>query len=260
MFLDNLVQNANLFLVVLARILAMLSVAPLLSSDSVPSIARISLAFFTAIVIFPWVQTVGYVIPEDGLSYAALLIGEILLGLLQGFFLVLIYTAFQTAGQFFAVQMGFGASEVYDPLAQIEIPVLGQLLNLVAMFVFLSIRGFQQIFLVNVFESFRTLKAMDLVTRPDVISTELIRNLSLLFERSFLISLPIFGTLLLVSITLGLLGKAAPQMNLMMMGFPFSITIGFLLMIASLPFLVEAFSGIVNLGFYELINLMGGNT
>lgn len=256
MFLENFVTNVNLFFLILVRIFAMLAVSPLFSSEAIPDVARAGLAFFTAVVIFPWVQAAGYPIPENGLAYLGLLVGEVLLGLLQGFFLVLIFSVFQMAGQFFAQQMGFSASEVYDPLAQVELPVLGQFLNLIAMMVFISIGGLHQIFLVNVWESFKALKAVDFIGHQGFVNQELIGALAMMFQKSFLLSLPVFGVLLLVSVTLGLIGKAAPQMNLMMMGFPISIGLGFTLMILGMPFLIEAFSAVINGGFNELAQMM----
>ena len=248
-------QNANLFFLILARVFAMLAVTPLFSSEAMPDAARIGLAFFTAVVVFPWMQASGYPIPDNGLAYVGLLIGEALLGLLQGFFLVLIYSAFQMSGTFIAQQMGFNASEVYDPLAQIELPVLGQFLNLSAMLVFISAGGFQQVFLVNVWESFRALRAVDFLTQPGFVNQTLLTGLSEMFQRSFLLSLPIFGILLLLTIALGLIGKAAPQMNLMMMGFPISIGFGFLIMMMSMPFLIQAFSAVIDNGFSSLEDL-----
>lgn len=252
MFLDQIVTNANLFFLILVRVFAMLAVAPLFSSESVPDIVRVGLAFFTSIVIFPWVAAAGYPIPENGLAYVGLLVGELMLGLLQGFFLVMVYSAFQMAGQYIAQQMGFNASEVYDPLAQVEQPVLGQFLNLSAMLVFLTAGGFQQVFLTNVWASFHALRAVDFFAHPDFISNQLIVSLADLFGRSFLLSLPVFGVLLLTTVSLGLVGKAAPQMNLMMMGFPINIGFGFLVMIAAMPFLVQAFSSVVDGGFNTL--------
>jgi flagellar biosynthetic protein FliR len=254
-FLDLIVTNANLFFLILVRIFAMLAVAPLFSSESVPDIVRIGLAFFTAIVIFPWVQAAGYPIPENGLAYVGLLVGEALIGLLQGFFLVMVYSAFQMAGQYIAQQMGFNASEVYDPLAQVEQPVLGQFVNLSAMLVFVTAGGFQQVFLTNVWASFKALRAADFFGHPDFISHQLVVSLADLFQRSFLLSLPVFGVLLLVTISLGMIGKAAPQMNLMMMGFPINIGFGFFLIMAAMPFMVQAFSAVVNGGFDTLQEL-----
>lgn len=256
MFIENLADNANLFFLILVRVFAMLAVAPLFSSDSIPDVVRAGLAFFTAIVVFPWIQAAGYPIPADGLMYLGLLVGEALLGILMGFFLVLVFSVFQMIGDFFSLQMGFSASEVYDPLAMIEIPIVGQFLNLIAMFVFLSIQGFQQIFMVNVFQSFRGLRAVDFLIHPNFISDKLIVALGQMFQHAFLIALPVFGTLLIVSLVLGLLGKAAPQMNLMMMGFPISISVGFIMIVVSMPFLVQAFAGVVNHAFRDLGGLI----
>ena len=41
---------------------------------------------------------------------------------------------------------------------------------------------------------------------------------------------------------MGLLAKAAPQMNLLMMGFPVAIGVAFTMLFLILPFLVEAFA------------------
>lgn len=255
MFLESIAQNANLFFLILVRVFAMLAVTPLFSSEAMPDAVRIGLAFFTSVVIFPWMQVSGYPIPENGLAFVGLLIGEALLGLLQGFFLVLVYSAFQMSGTFIAQQKGFNASEVYDPLAQIELPVLGQFLNLSAMLVFISAGGFQQVFLVNVWESFKALRAVDFLSQPGLVNTTLLNGLSEMFQRSFLLSLPIFGILLLLTLALGLIGKAAPQMNLMMMGFPISIGFGFVVMMLAMPFLIEAFGSVINNGFNSIEDL-----
>ena len=64
-----------------------------------------------------------------------------LIGLVMGFFLNLIFAVFQAAGQYFSLQIGFGASEVFDPLAQVELPLMGELLNLIALLVFIAASG-----------------------------------------------------------------------------------------------------------------------
>jgi flagellar biosynthetic protein FliR len=256
MFLADMFSHANLFFLILVRVFAMLAVAPLFSSEAIPGAARAGLAFFTAVVIFPWMEHAGYPIPDNGLAYIGLLIGEALLGILQGFFLVLVYAVFQMTGQFLAQQMGFNASETYDPLAEMELPVLGQFTNLIAMMVFLSVGGFPKIFLMNVWESFHAIRAVDFLTHQNLVSQSLIGGLGAMFERSFLLSLPVLGVLLLTTVTLGLIGKAAPQMNLMMMGFPISIGVGFSLLILGMPFLLSGFAAVVSNGFSQLNDLL----
>jgi type III secretory pathway component EscT len=82
------------------------------------------------------------------------------------------------------------------------------------------------------------------------------RQIGRLFADALTISFPILGTLLLVSVAMGLLAKAAPQMNLLLMGFPFSIGVAFLIMVLAMPFLVGSISRVVDGGFEALSGLL----
>lgn len=256
MELNLIVENIQVFLLIFVRVLGLVLIAPLISSTSIPRIARIGLAFFAAVAVLPWVLEAGYPIPENGLAYAALVVGEALLGLIMGFYLVIIYSAFLVAGQFFSLQMGFGASQVFDPMAQVQIPIMGQFLNIIAMFIFITIGGFQRIFLVGVIRSFQAARAVDLVTTKDYVLEMIIRSLGGLFEQALVIAFPILGTLILVSVSMGLLAKAAPQMNLLMFGFPVAIGVAFLMIFLALPFIVEAFGRIIDLSFIKILEML----
>jgi flagellar biosynthetic protein FliR len=251
-----LVLNFQIVLLLFARILAMMLTAPLLSSAAVPTLARVGLAMFVAAAVFPWVAEAGYPLPDSGVHYFLLILGEVFLGLLMGFFLQLIFAAFQVAGQFFSLQMGFGASQVFDPLAQIEIPLMGQFINIMAMFIFLTVAGFQKLLLVGVMRSFQLVRAYDLVTGREYLFSMLLRSLGKLFQQALVISFPILGTLLLVSVTMGLLAKAAPQMNLLMMGFPVAIGTAFAVLVLAMPFLASAFARIIEGSFDSLLEVL----
>jgi flagellar biosynthesis protein FliR len=255
--LDEIVRNANLYFLVFARIIAMIELAPLLSSDAIPQFAKFGLAGFAAFIAFPAVQASGYPVPTNGLEYVLLLAGEALIGIIIAFFLETIYAAFQAAGQFFSLQIGFGASEVYDPLAQVEIPLMGQFLNNIAMFVFLTIGGFQKLFLVGIQNSFVSLRAVDLVTHRQQVLNLLLSGLSGLFEQAFIICVPILGTLLVVSVAMGLMSKAAPQMNLMTEGFSISIMVSFIMLLVAMPIMMETFARVIDNGFNVLQNFYG---
>jgi flagellar biosynthesis protein FliR len=256
--IEALVTNTRLFLLVFFRIIAMVELAPLLSSSSIPQLAKVGMALFTAATVFPTVLASHYVIPENIVDYVLLVLGEVAIGLLIGFLLNLIFSAFQLAGQFFSLQMGFGASEVFDPLSQVEIPLMGEFLNLIAMLVFIAISGTGKFLLVGVMKSFQYLRAVDLVTHREGIMQLLVSGLAGLFQSALTISFPILGTLLLVSIVMGLLAKAAPQMDVLTMGFPVSIGVSFLVLFGTLPFLMTAFERIIDGSFQTLSGFIAG--
>lgn len=258
MVLERIAQNAPVFLLIFVRIYALLRVAPITSSVSVPGIARIAMTFFAAFAVFPSVVASGYLVPDSGLGFVLLLVGEMLIGILTALFLVIMFATFQLAGQFFSLQMGFGASQVFDPMAQIQIPLVGQFLNLIAMMVFVMSTGLQRIFLHGVLGSFEAMTALNFAgARMDLYSL-ISRSLPELFAQAMILAFPILGTLFLLQVTMGLFGKAAPQMNLLMLGFPAAIGLAFIIILLILPFLVEAFEVIIDHAFEQIRTLFSG--
>ena len=123
----TLVANFRLFLLVFARVAALFEIAPLFSSEAVPQPAKLGFALFVSAAVLPWLP--AYPLPSATGLYLLLIGGEVLIGLAMGFFLNLVFAVFQGAGQFFSLQIGFGASEVFDPLSEIEVPLMGQFIN-----------------------------------------------------------------------------------------------------------------------------------
>jgi flagellar biosynthetic protein FliR len=90
---------------------------------------------------------------------------------------------------------------------------------------------------------------MSLVQGRETVLGMLLAGLSRLFLDAMVLSLPILGTLFLISLSTGLISKAAPQINILTEGFPISITVAFVLLMWTMPFMVETFGRIVDAGF-----------
>lgn len=230
---------------------------------NIHSATRVALAGFMAFNLIGQVDFSSYsafLAPEQIFTaqFIMLLVGEALLGVITGFYITIIFSAFSSAGQFFAFQMGFSASEVYDALSQVENPLMGQYLNLIAMLIFMQTRLFQKLFLGGLISSFKTLNAYSIVN--DMLSGGflprfMMRGLTELFANALVISLPIIGTLMLITISTGILSKAAPQMNLLSEGFPVMLLTSFFILTALMPSLIDAFSRCFDGGFARLEQL-----
>jgi flagellar biosynthetic protein FliR len=234
----------------------MLHVAPLFSSNTIPGMARIGFAFFIASLLLPFVVEQGYPLPNDYLHFFLLAAGEALIGILIGFFLDIIFNGFLITGQLFSLHMGFSASEVFDPLAQTEVPLMGQFLNVIAMFVFVFLGGFNKFIIVGILKSFQSIKAVDLIMGREVIFSVMLKSMGKLFENALIMSFPILGTLLLISLTMGLLAKAAPQMNLLMLGFPISIGFAFILLFLLMPMMMQSMGRLIDASFESLTQFL----
>jgi len=257
--LNEILRTAPLFMLTAVRALALIETAPLLSSDSIPQTAKIALAGFSAFCVLPSVPGAnlppGAQDPAGGafsLNFLLLVTGEAVIGIITGFIITIVFSAFSTAGQFFSLQMGFGASETFDPLSQTENPLLGQFLNIAAMLVFLLTGAFRDLFITGFAHSVEALNITELIAGREKLAAILTGGLARLFLDAIMISMPILGTLFLTSLATGLVSKAAPQINILSEGFPISILVAFLLIFSTLPYMTESFSRITASAFRTL--------
>jgi flagellar biosynthetic protein FliR len=123
------------------------------------------------------------------------------------------------------------------------------------MLVFLVMGGFQELFLGGFWRSIQSINILNLAAGREPALKMLLKGLSLLFLDAIIISLPILGTLFLTSLTTGLISKAAPQINILSEGFPISITVAFILIAATMPFMVEAFGRVIDAGWRAVESL-----
>ena len=273
--MDNFVNFFQIYLLIMVRFLAILIVAPMFSSNVIPNTIKAGLAFIATATIFPLVANTSVQAAPTFLEYFLSLLNEALIGLLIGFLMSMIFLAFQVTTNFFEIQMGFGISEAVDPISQITVPVLGQLQALVVqitvpvlgqlqalvvILIFIAIDG-QNWVIRTLYNSFKAMpvlsdasKAVFLGSFQGVID-RMIYYMSSMFSIALSLALPIMLTLFLLSLSLGLLAKAAPQMNILMLGFPMQIAVGIVAYYILIPALIANFMKILQNTIADINNL-----
>lgn len=259
--IDEIVNSAPLFLLVCARCAGLIFTLPLFSMRTVSRTAKVALVGYMSYLMMGAADygAYGNVLAMDGafsLYYVLLLLGEAMIGIIIGFYVSIIFAAFSTAAQFFAFQMGFSASAVYDSLSQVENPLLGQFFNFAAILIFLQNHWFQKLFLKGLMGSLSSLNVFELISGREAFVKFLLRGLTNLFADAFIIAMPIMGTLVLITVCTGLLSKAAPQMNLLSEGFPVMILLAFLLLIMIFQPLCDFFTRSISSGLTDLVNIL----
>lgn len=235
--IEPFVYNFQTFLLILARIIGLFSVAPFFSSESISFSMRMIISFLTALILFP--VTAGYLPPVPGnmTNYALLVFSEIIIGVLMGFLISIIFAAFQVAGEFFSVQIGFGYAEILDPISQSSLPVISTLKNLMGLLLFLIV-GAHRIVFESLAFSFEKIRIISFTSE---VNNGLVKTfqyaIGAMFLVAFKIALPVLGIIFLVTVAEALMGKAAPQLNILQLSFPIKVLIGLLVIIAALPFI-----------------------
>ena len=214
------------------RILGLLASAPVLGHRSVPVRVKVGLALIATAVVAPTLNTGGQysLASSQGLIVLA---QQILVGVSMGFTMRLIFGAIELAGEVMGSQLGLNFAGFFDPQsAQIGTP-FGAWLGVIATLIFLAMNG-HLLMIFALSESFRVIPIA-----PEALLAADWRKYALLgselFQIALLLALPIIVAMLVCNLGLGVLGRIAPQLNLLSLSFSVTIIVGLAVLALSLP-------------------------
>ncbi len=229
----QLLAWVSAFMWPLTRILGIFSSAPLFAHGSLPMQPRVGLAVFLAMLVAPGLPAATQ---TDVLSWYGLLLllQQFLIGVAIGFVMGLVFSGIELAGELVGMTMGLGFATFFDPQSKGRSSVISQFLSLLALLLFLS-ADFHLLLIEILVQSFRTLPI-----ELNVMHWSSIRQIAFwgayVFSIGVQLSLPVVTALLITNIVLGVLTRAAPQLNLFGIGFPITMTVGFLMLGLCLPY------------------------
>lgn len=246
-----------IILILSVRVLVILSLTPVVSGQQSFFFVRIVLAILTVFSIQQFIPETTFQLPQNISELIVMLSAEALIGAIIGFFIRLVFTLLSIFSEFFTTQMGLRAAQVVNPITQTETVVIQQLVSLMILVVFLSSYSLQKVFYHGVLQSYYALNAQTLFEFGSKSMFFILTGFITLFERSFLIAFPIFSALFLVNIGLGLVGKVAPQMNVLILGIPVQIAVGFALLVLFIPNIVYSIEVTFDWSFNYLKTIIG---
>ncbi|MGD6816153.1 flagellar biosynthetic protein FliR [Metabacillus sp. 84] len=252
----SLLNNYPFFLLIFARITAFMITMPLFSYRTIPAFHKAGFSFFLALIMFETLNPADMAI--DG-TYFLLLMKEVFTGLLIGFIAYMIYTAIMIAGSFIDFQVGFAIANIIDPQTGAQSPLIGQLLNTLALLLMLSLNAHHML-LDGMFYSFTYIpaEAFSFTLTSEGIPEFIIKSFSAMFLIAFQMSLPLVGSLFIVDIALGIVAKTVPQMNIFVVGLPVKMLTAFVLMIIVMSALFFAMEGLFDMMAETIRDLMQG--
>ncbi|WP_442600932.1 flagellar biosynthetic protein FliR [Paenibacillus sp. KN14-4R] len=244
------------FLLVLCRISAFFVVTPVFSSRNVPMQFKIGLAVMISFIVFAAIGT-DKPVPLDW-QFVFAIIRETLVGVLLGFVAYIFFTVVQIAGSFMDIQIGFGLSNIIDPMTGASAPLLGNLKFMLAVMLFFAFNAHHML-LQAIMDSYDWIPIMnDTFAKmyDGQISTFIVQTFSKVFGLAFQIAAPVVAVLFLTDVGLGLLTRVAPQFNIFVIGVPLKIIVGVALVAILLPEMLTIFHDLFVNMFRTMENLM----
>jgi flagellar biosynthetic protein FliR len=221
------------------RIGAMLVAAPLFGAGTVTVRVRLAFAFVLALIIAPLLPDPPAVEP---LSLAGLTISiqQVLIGVMIGFVLQMVFSAMTQAGETIALSMGLGFASMVDPQQGVQVPIISTYFVIMSTLIFLALNGHIALIELTLL-SFHSLPiTVDGIGRADLWA--LVSWGSTMFVYGLLVALPAVASMMVVNVSMGVVTRAAPQLNIFAVGFPMMILLGFILLLLTLPVLLPQFT------------------
>jgi len=250
---NELISLITSFIWPLTRILGMIAITPPFGNNTVPVQIKIALGVMIALIVAPTIPVHPDVDPVS-LTGMVILAQQLVIGLGMGFVIRIVFAAVEVAGEVSGLTMGLGFATFFDPLSQGRSSAIAQFLVLLTTLIFLTSNAHLAL-LSALIESFKTIP----------ISTTLqsgfnVHKLVIWGEQIFItglrLALPIVAALLVINVALGILTRAAPQLNLFGIGFPITIAVGFLMVGLILPYLLLPIENLFQQGL-ETIQSLG---
>ena len=224
------------FVMVLTRIAAFFSVIPVFNWQSIPVRIKTSMILLVSI-FFSMITPLNINVKNTSTLEAALLISnEAVYGFALGLIVTLVFTAVKVSGLIIEREMGLAMAEILDPLTEESAQAMSIIMEMTFILLFLSVNG-HHLFLLTIRKSYETFPAGSTPTIPALAGGILTAG-STLLTAGLKLAAPIFGTLLVLIITLAVLARVTPEMNIFFISFPITISVGLLMTIAFLPFIL----------------------
>ena len=228
------------YLLVFARVGAMIMLLPAIGQAGIPSRVRLLLALAIAVAFAPTVAS-NYpsTAPATTLQLGLLIIQEVTCGLLVGAMASIIMSALQVAGYVIATQTGLAYAQTIDPTQGTQGAIVGT---------FISMLGVTMIFATDLHHlaigaiagSYRLIPPGAELPTGDMAELT-IRLVSGAFALGFQLSAPFLVFSFATTAAIGVLARLMPQLQVFFIATPINILTGFLLMMLVLGTMMTLF-------------------
>jgi flagellar biosynthetic protein FliR len=216
------------FALVLSRVAGIFSAIPVFGGRTIPLNIKVIVIMMITLVCFPALSITAPQLPTDAFTLALLALREVMVGITLGFITRIIFSAVEFSGQIIGMQMGFTISSIIDPSQGTQTQIMSVMQTLLATLLFLSM-NIHHMFIRTIVDSFRIIPLGGWHLNAEIISF-LIKGTSDIFILGIRLAAPVMVALLLTSVTLGIMARAFPQMNIFMVSMPLNIGIGFIVL------------------------------
>jgi flagellar biosynthesis protein FliR len=216
-------------MLVMVRLSGLMVFTPVFSSAAIAPRIKAGFVFAMTVLLAPAVAAVPnarVILDTKGV------LGELGVGLVFGMSLTLLTEAMSFAGILLGMQFSFSLVNLLDPNSRIETPVLGQMLNWLAILVMIG-AGLDRTLLAAMVRSFSVVPVGQAVLLAKT-GTALAAMAGGIFLAGLQLAAPVIAAALAVEVTIALVARLSPQLPAMVVSVPVKTLVSYVVLVASL--------------------------
>lgn len=223
---------------VLARVSAIVLLAPTFSAAQVPAPFKVALIVLFTALVWPVARALA---PGALALTGPAVVREVLAGATLGLGVAVTIGAAEMAGDLIGTRIGLAGAASLDPISFTQTPVVGTFMRLVVLTVLLTL-DLHLVMLDGLAASFRVVP-LDATGSLEATAMALTTAVGPLLVDALRMAAPVLATILVLDVALGLLAKAAPQLQVMSVSYALQTGVGLIALGAALPFVVASLGG-----------------
>ena len=248
--LSMLIDFIGQFLFASLRIGSFLLASPLFGARFVILPVRILISVALTIMVV----SLNPVLPSTNViaSFQGVVIGftELAIGISAGLILTIFFAAVGLAGEKIAAASGLSMATAIDPTSRSSSPVMAQILTLFTLVVFMSFDG-HLVVVRTIIESYEYLPIGSTINSDQIFSAG-ISAAGMMFSAATVIMLPFSVVLLLINVSIGVITRSAPTLNLFSFAFPITMLSVFFLVYVSVHSIGFGISSLVSDAIFSM--------
>ena len=225
------------FFASLVRVSTLLMLLPIFGDNAVPPMVKVFLSFTLNLVIFPVAQSLGLsnvaAMGTTDMGIVMLVFKEASVGLVIGFVGKCFFDGLSFAFGHMGNQMGFNMASSFDHSQEVNTPVISRMIMIIATLLFLALDG-HHLFLKTLVQSFQLIPLGGITFSKAMVAYALDTG-GQLFWIAAKLSAPMALMIFLINCAFGVVAKAVPQINVLVVSFSVNILAGFLVIALTLP-------------------------
>lgn len=239
-------------IMVFLRLIGFFTITPVFFPKGTPIILRVALVLTLSYMLIPGIDYSQISNINNTMGFIANCSSEIITGISLGFMTELCFMALRLGGSYMDVQIGFSMISMLDPNTKSNSTLIERLLYWTGLILFFMVDGHHML-ITQLIDSFNAVGLGRFILNQETASI-IIEVFIQFFIMGLKIAIPIVLIIIITELTLGLVGRAVPQLNVMILGLPLKIIVGLTTLILAMPIIFK----LISVGFSNIPDAFNG--